>query len=158
MECRVRTVDPEQIISSLLELLDEVQTVPLLISGGSMSPFLVHGRDSVYLSKIDRPLKKGDIVLYRRVSGSYVLHRILNIKNNSYTMVGDAQTRLEPGIHANQICAVVTAVRRKDKLLKKGSFWWDFFEIIWIRIVPLRPAVKHIYSFFKRMLGNKGAI
>ena len=24
--------------------------------------------------------------------------------------------------------AVVTAVRWKGKLLKQGSFWWDFFE------------------------------
>ena len=158
MEYRVKIVDPEQIITPLLELLDEVQAVPLVISGGSMSPFLVHGRDTVYLSKISKPLKKGDMVLYRRKSGAYVLHRILHVRNDSYTMVGDAQTHLEPGIHTNQICAVVTAVRRKDKLLKKGSFWWDFFEIIWIRMVPLRPALKKMYSFIKQLPGNKGAI
>ena len=158
MEYRVKIVDPEQIITPLLELLDEVQAVPLVISGGSMSPFLVHGRDTVYLSKISKPLKKGDMVLYRRKNGAYVLHRVFRTQNDSYTLVGDAQTHLESGIHANQLCAVVTAVRRKDKLLKKGNFWWDFFEIIWIRMVPLRPALKKMYSFIKQLPGNKGAI
>ena len=158
MEHRVRVVDPAQIIEPLLDLLDEVQAVPLVISGGSMSPYLISGRDTVYLSKISRPLRKGDMVLYRRAGGSYVLHRIFKVEDGSYTMVGDAQTLLEPGIHADQICAIVTAVRRKDKLLQKGSFWWDFFEIVWIRLVPLRPALKKMYSFVKQLLGNKGAI
>ena len=48
--------------------------------------------------------------------------------------------------------AVVTAVRRKGKLLKQGSFWWDFFEKVWIRMVPLRPAAKAVYSCFVKLL------
>lgn len=158
MEHRVRVVDPAQMIEPLLGLLDEVQAVPLVISGGSMSPFLINGRDTVYLSKISRPLKKGDMVLYRRAGGSYVLHRIFKAEDGSYTMVGDAQTYLESGIRPDQILAIVTAAYRKDKLLQKGSFWWDFFEIVWIRLVPFRPALKKIYSFVKQLLGNKGAI
>jgi hypothetical protein len=66
-------------------------------------------------------------------------------------MVGDAQTQLEPGIRQEQILARVTAVRRKGKLLQKGSFWWDFFEKIWIRAVPVRPAVRAVYSAFYRL-------
>ena len=158
MELRVRVVDPAQMIEPLLDLLDEAQAAPLVISGGSMSPFLINGRDTVYLSKISRPLKKGDMVLYRRAGGAYVLHRIFKVEDGSYTMVGDAQTYLESGIRPDQICAIVTAAYRKDKLLQKGSFWWDFFEIVWIRLVPLRPALKNMYSFVKQLLGNKGAI
>lgn len=158
MEHRVRVVDPAQMIEPLLDLLDEVQAVPLVISGGSMSPFLINGRDTVYLSKISRPLKKGDMVLYRRAGGAYVLHRIFKVEDGLYTMVGDAQTYLESGIRPDQIHAIVTAACRKDKLLQKGSFWWDFFEIVWIRLVPLRPALKKMYSFVKQLLGNKGAI
>ena len=158
MEHRVRVVDPAQMIEPLLDLLDEVQAVPLVISGGSMSPFLINGRDTVYLSKISRPLRKGDMVLYRRAGGSYVLHRIFKVEDGSYTMVGDAQTYLESGIRPDQILAIVSAACRKDKLLQKGSFWWDFFEIVWIRLVPLRPALKKMYSFIKQLPGNKGAI
>lgn len=37
--------------------------------------------------------------------------------------------------------ALVTAVRRKEKLLQPDSFWWDFFEKVWIRVIPLRPRI-----------------
>lgn len=42
--------------------------------------------------------------------------------------------------------ALVTAVRRKEELLQPGSFWWDFFEKVWIRVIPLRPGIAAAYS------------
>lgn len=153
MEQNIKIVSPDLIMDPLLALLDETTSVPLVISGNSMTPFLVHHRDTVYLSKASRPLKRGDMVLYQRDNGSYILHRVFRVQDapHTYTMVGDAQTMLEPGIRPDQIRALVTAVRRKDKLLKKGSFWWVFFEKIWIRMVPMRPAVRNIYSFIKKL-------
>ena len=123
MEHKVKVVDPQELIPSLLELLEDTPSVPLLISGNSMSPFLIHGRDTVYLSKIAQPPKRGDMILYRRDSGRYVLHRVYQT-GDTYTMVGDAQTQLEPGIRPDQLLAIVTAVCRKGKRLEKGSFWW----------------------------------
>ena len=142
----------------LLSLLDDTEAVPLVISGGSMTPFLVHRRDTVYLSKVDRQLKRGDMVLYQRDNGRYVLHRVLRADGDVFTMIGDAQTQPEPDIRRDQILALVTAVRRKDKLLKKGDFWWNFFEKVWIRIVPIRPMIRNVYSAAKQLLDNKGAI
>ena len=152
MNCNVRELDPQVLMPALLALLEETETVPLVISGSSMTPFLVHGRDTVYLSKVTVPLKRGDMILYRRDSGAYILHRIFRAEGDTYTLVGDAQTMLEPGIRADQVLAVVTAVRRKGKLLKKDSFWWDFFEKVWIRMVPLRPAARAVYSCFVKLL------
>lgn len=146
MEHNVKVVAPEVLVEPLLGLLEETESVPLVISGSSMTPFLVHGRDTVYLSKVQHPLKRGDMILYRRSGGAYILHRIYQVENASYTLVGDAQTQLEPGIRSDQVLAQVTAVRRKGKLLQSGSFWWDFFEKVWIRMVPLRPAVLAGYS------------
>jgi len=153
MESNVKAVEAEQLMPALLELLEVTEPVPLVISGGSMAPFLVHGRDTVYLSKVRQPLRRGDMVLYRRSNGSYILHRVYRVEADSYTMAGDAQNWLEPGIRPDQILAMVTAVRRKGKLLQKGSFWWDFFEKVWIRMVPLRPAVMAVYSRLKKLFG-----
>lgn len=151
MRHNVKVLEPEVWMEPLLALLEETDAVPLMISGSSMTPFLVHGRDTVYLSKVQQPPKRGDMILYRRDNGAYVLHRIYGADKNSYTLVGDAQTLLEPGIRPEQVLAVVTAVRRKGKLLQKGSFWWDFFEKVWIRMVPLRPAVRAGYTCLKRL-------
>ena len=152
MNCNVRELEPQVLMPALLALMEETGTVPLVISGSSMTPFLVHGRDTVYLSKVTAPLKRGDMILYRRDSGAYILHRIFRSEGDIYTLVGDAQTMLEPGIRADQVLAVVTAVRRKGKLLKQGSFWWDFFEKVWIRMVPLRPAVRAAYFCFAKLM------
>ncbi len=153
MEHKVKVLEPEQLMPQLLEMLEVTEPVPLVISGSSMTPFLVHGRDTVYLSNVRKPLQRGDMVLYRRHSGSYILHRVYRVEKNSYTMVGDAQTQLEPGIRPDQILALVTAVRRKGMLLQKGSFWWDFFEKVWIRMVPLRPAVRKAYARLRNLFG-----
>lgn len=152
MEYNVKVVSPEVLMEPLLGLLEEAEAVPLVISGYSMTPFLTHHRDTVFLSKVTRPLKRGDMILYRRDSGAYILHRIFRVDGDTYTLVGDAHTQLEPGIREDQVLAIVTAVRRKGKLLQSGSFWWVFFEKVWIRMVPLRPLVTAAYG---RLIGAK---
>ena len=146
---RLNIVSPETVMEPLLSLLTETDAVPLVVSGSSMTPFLAPGRDTVYLSAISKPLRCGDMVLYRRDNGRYVLHRIFRVAGDSYTMVGDAQSILEPGIRRDQILAMVSAVRRKEKLLQKGSFWWFFFESVWIHMLPLRPRIRKIYDAIK---------
>ena len=150
MEPKLRILPPEQLMPLLPELLEESSAIPLVISGSSMTPFLVHGRDTVFLSKLSTPPKRGDMVLYRRDSGLYVLHRVFLTENNLFTMLGDAQTIPEPGIREDQCIAIVTAVRRKGKLLKKGSFLWWVFEKVWLRLRPLRPHLLRIYALLKR--------
>ena len=150
MDYKVKVIDPQELIPPLLKLLEDTPTVPLLISGSSMSPFLVHGRDTVYLSKITYPPRRGDMILYRRDNGKFVLHRVYET-GDTYTMVGDAQTLLERGIRPDQLLARVTSVCRKGKMLQKGSFWWDFFEKTWIRMLDLRPAARSAYSHLKKL-------
>ena len=146
MEHRVRVLPTEVLMEQLLGLLDGAEYVTLNISGSSMTPFLVHSRDTVYLSKVTRPLKKGDMILYRRDNGAYILHRIYRVTPDGYWLVGDAQILIEKGVRPDQVLALVTAVRRKGKLLQPGSFWWDFFEKVWIRVIPLRPGIAAAYS------------
>lgn len=129
---------------------DAVQSLPLIISGNSMSPFLIHGRDTVFLSRLTRSARRGDMLLYQRTNGSYVLHRVYAVTAEVYTMVGDAQTVLEKGIRPEQVIAIVTKVIRKGKCLEPGCFWWDFFEKIWIRMVALRRPIWKLYSLVKK--------
>ncbi|MDD6024051.1 MAG: S24/S26 family peptidase [Oscillospiraceae bacterium] len=150
MEYRQKVVDTGLLLEEYRTLLDTVDRLPLLVTGNSMSPFLIHGRDTVYLTRPSRPLRRGDIVLYRRTNGAYILHRICGVEGDSFSIVGDAQTMVEQGIKRDQIFAVVCAVERKGKHLTPGSFWWDFFEKVWIRMIPLRPVAVKLYGTFRR--------
>ena len=155
MEKRVKSVDTVQLLESYREMLPMVDILPLQVSGNSMAPFLVHGRDTVFLSRVDRPLKVGDIVLYQRKSGSYILHRICRLEGEGFCMVGDAQTVLEHGIQRDQIFAVVLWALRKGKRQAPGSFWWEFFEKIWVRMVPWRPLMRRLYGVVCKCFGRK---
>lgn len=146
----IKTVEAEEWASRLPELLEQAEAVPLVISGNSMSPFLVHGRDTVYLSKITQPLKKGDMIFYRRDSGQYILHRVIRAEGDRYDLVGDAQQLIERGVRRDQVIAIVTAVRRKGCLLRPGSFWWDFFEKVWLNMVPQRARLVAGYTRLRR--------
>lgn len=150
-----RVVDTVAYLDALCEIIQTTDMVPLLISGNSMAPFLVHRRDTVYLSALSRPLKRGDLVLYRRDNGAYVLHRVARLEKEGYCMVGDAQTELEHGVRLDQICAIAVAADRKGYHLQPGAFWWEFFEKIWIRVVPLRPLFSKAYGWFKGLTEKK---
>jgi hypothetical protein len=142
-------VDPEVLMEQLAEMLQQAQAVPLVISGNSMAPFLRHGRDTVYLSKLTKKPGKGDIVLYRRSSGRYILHRIYRERADGYVLIGDGQLGTEPGIGYEQIMATVCAVRRKGKLLRKGNLCWEFYEHIWLALVPWRGKILRLYACLK---------
>lgn len=149
MEHKLHVAEPEEFMKDLPALLNEAESIPLLISGNSMLPFLVHGRDTVYLSKITEPLKKGDIILYKRLNGAYILHRICKKEGQSLSLIGDAQPIIEKGIKEEQAIAIVKKVKRKGKLIGENSFIWFFFKKIWLNIIPARGFIIRLYSKFK---------
>jgi hypothetical protein len=142
--------DPDKLVGRIVALLEDCEAVPLTITGNSMLPFLADGRDTVYLSKVSRPLRKGDMIFYRRDNGRYILHRVYRVESGRFWIVGDAQTSLEPGIRQDQVIAIVTAVRRKGKLLKSGSLCWKFFEKVWICMIPFRPYIFKVHALLSR--------
>ena len=79
MEQQTIQMDMESLMALYRTLLPQVDTLPLVVSGTSMAPFLAPDRDRVFLSAVTRPLKAGDIVLYQRDCGTYVLHRIVRV-------------------------------------------------------------------------------
>ena len=142
----VKQVDTREYVSVLREIAEEGKVVSMLIAGSSMAPFLCHNRDYIYFTKPERELRRGDMVFYQRDSGQYVMHRIYRVKHEGYYMVGDAQTQIEGPLRREQIFAVITQVKRAGKMIRPGDFWWEFFEHIWIRIVPARRIVTALYG------------
>ena len=145
----MRLIDTTEYVSVLRELTEAGQEVCMRISGNSMSPFLIHGRDSICFRKPDRPLKAGDMVFFQRMSGQYVMHRICKVRPEGYYIIGDAQQEIEGPVKQEQIFALIEKVNRKGKWIGPGDFWWEFFAHIWLRVIPLRQILMKLYGRFR---------
>lgn len=151
----MKSLDTREYVSVLKALAEEGQTVNMTVAGNSMSPFLIHGRDVVCFEKRNRELRVGDIVFYQRKTGQYVMHRICRIKSEGFYLIGDAQTEIEGPVEETQIFAVITKVRRNGISMGPGDFWWEFFEHVWVRIIPLRRPLIKIYGVLYRLRERK---
>lgn len=147
----MRQVDTREYLDMVCQALQEgKKMVPVPVAGGSMTPFL-HPGDTVFLDLLDSPPKKGDIILFTRPDGRYILHRIVQVRRDgTFILLGDAQTEREvvDGIH--RIHARVTCARHKGQLLTKKSLRWWFFATVWMYVVPFRYTIIKIVGFFKR--------
>lgn len=149
----MKLVNTQEYVSMLRELTEQGKEVNMLISGNSMSPFLMHGRDSIRLKKPDRKLRKGDMVFFQRKSGKFVMHRIIRVRKEGFYLLGDSQqsSEIEGPIEESQIFALITSVCRKGRWIGPGNFWWEFFEHDWIKLIPFRRFLINTYRFMSRL-------
>lgn len=146
----MRNVDTRQYVSMLRELVRDGKEVSMLITGSSMSPFLLTHKDTICFKSPWRPLRRGDMVFYERLSGQFVMHRIYKVRNEGLYIVGDAQHEIEGPVDPDQVFGLVTKVNRRGKWIGPNDFWWKFYEHIWIRLVSLRPVIFRLYRFLTR--------
>ena len=150
----VRKVDTGKYMKIIRSLLEEGKEVPLVVTGNSMLPFLVDGRDQVLIKEVNRSLRKGDIAFFQRKNGQYIMHRIRYIRQNpktgkkEYWFVGDVQVYTEGPIEQEQIFGLIIEAQRKGKRIGEKNIRWLFFRHIWLKIVPFRPLILRLYAFF----------
>lgn len=139
-----RMVDTREYLDMVCGLLAEGQTgVPVPVAGSSMTPFL-HPGDMVYLDLPDRPLKKGDILLFTRPDGRYILHRLVKVnRDGSLIMLGDAQMEREWVAGPEWVHARVTGANHKGQQLTPQSRRWRIFATFWMWpwVIPLRRVI-----------------
>ncbi len=119
-----KNVSMKEILPFIEEAFSRGATFKLPIKGTSMNPLLYQNRDFVILKKPELPLAVGDIPLYRRNDGSFVLHRIVGIDENGYVMCGDNQFLLEKGITDENIIGVTNAliINGKEISVNDGEY------------------------------------
>jgi signal peptidase I len=110
-------VKMESLLPFIEEAFERNQKFKVPITGTSMNPLLYQGRDFVFIEKPKFPLEIGDIPLYRRDNGAFVLHRIVAKGVSGYTLTGDNQFILEEGITDSHIIGVVTSMCIDGKMI-----------------------------------------
>jgi len=147
----VKKIKSSEIFPLIKELLNDGRKAWITVTGMSMYPFLREDKDCVELSSACiTSIKRGDIVLIKRVSGEYILHRVLYKKKEYFYIIGDAQQWIEGPLKPEQLIAVVTAVKRKNHQFTCQSKWWKLLVDLWLNIIPLRHlALKGIRVIVK---------
>lgn len=140
------------------EAIDVIEEI--LASGGefkmyprgiSMLPLIKQERDAVVLVRDESiSLSPMDIAFYKRDNGQFVLHRVMSCEaDGTYTMCGDNQIYLEPGIRADQIIARVSKLYRRERLVRFDGIRYRIYLATWCRMrirlflrLPKRAAAK----------------
>ena len=111
-----------------------------------MTPTLIDRVSQVRLVELSTP-KCGDMVLYRRDNGQFVIHRIVKCGgDDTFALCGDAQYQLEAGIRRDQMIALVSAFTRRGGWISCAN---AAYQCWWRVCVFLRPW-RHICAAVRR--------
>lgn len=141
---------PMRELAQILSLqLEKGGQAKLTVTGCSMVPMLYGYRDWVMLVPADAPCKRGDVILYQRENGQYVLHRIIALSGQDYICSGDNQAMREP-VSREQVMAVVESFCRKGKRYTGKAVSYRIYKWIWVNLFCFRKP----YIFVRRKLGQ----
>ena len=112
--------------------------------GRSMMPLLKEGRDLFTVERMEGRRKVGDVVLYRRPPDKYVLHRVVEVKDGSYVILGDNCANREYGITDEDILGVMTGFVRKGKTYTVSCASYRLYTSYILRTEKIRTGLKKL--------------
>lgn len=113
------------------------QPVVTMTSGDSMEPLLFHRSTRVVIRQADGILQKGDLPVYRRPSGQFVMHRIVSVKDDCYWTRGDNRYGTEC-VPKEWVLGVVTEIYRKNRHIFVTDWRYRLYVKIWNGSYPIR--------------------
>ena len=142
------------------QLLAQGNNIQIKPQGYSMYPVLVPGRDEAVIEPIaDAKLKRGDVVLYRRVAEDsgriLVLHRIWKVKSEGIYLVGDNQKEIEGPLMRSQMKGIMAGMYRKGKYISVQNPWYRILTYGWLLLRPVRPYISGLVARIKRAIKKK---
>lgn len=138
-------ISDHEILEEATRLAKEGLSVTLPVKGNSMLPFIIGGKESVILQKLDHP-KVGDVVLAWVENCRYVVHRIIKIDGHDVVLMGDGNIIGTEHCKIDDICAIATHVVSADgKRHDLYSKWRMRATRLWWYLRPIRRYILAIY-------------
>ena len=137
------------------EYLNENGNLTYTNVGSSMMPLLKQHRDLFTVTKkSEGRLKKGDVILYRHQPKTYVLHRIIKVRENDYVILGDNCIRKEYGIKDEDILGKMTSYVRKGKEHSINDLNYRLYSSYIMHTIPLRIFFKKVKHALRKAAGR----
>lgn len=132
-------VNSQSEAASFESIIEKDGVLVYTCKGFSMMPMLRQHRDLVVISKIAEPLKKNDVILFKR-NGKYILHRIVRVREDSVDTAGDHNWWKEHNVRTDEIKGILTAFVRDGKEIRCDDPDYQRYVRLWEKTFYLRAA------------------
>ncbi|MBP3918266.1 MAG: S24/S26 family peptidase [Clostridia bacterium] len=127
------------------------KTVVTSTRGVSMEPLLHEDKTLVTLQPVQRTLCVGELPIFLRNDGKYVIHRIIEVHDAYYRTRGDNCLSSETVPHTS-VLGVVTEIYRNGSYLKVTDKKYLLYVWIWRITTPLRLMIFRGITWLKRII------
>lgn len=139
-------------VTTYEQYLEQYGSLTYTFKGSSMNPMLKQGRDLFTVkAKTAERCRKYDVVLYRRPPNQYVLHRIVEVREKDYVILGDNCVNKEYGIRDEDIIGVLTGFVRAGKTYSVTDPSYRLYVRVWCRLFYLRMVALKAKSLLRRL-------
>ncbi len=152
--------------SSIKEILEKTGTYTGLTVGISMQPLLHAQKDNIIVVRPEERLKKYDVALYVTSYGKYIMHRVIEVCDDHYVIMGDNLLKKEY-VTDDMICGKLIGFYKNGKHYVdcENSKLYKFYSKLIVAIIPIKPALFFVrrcvtYPFrktkrlFKKLFGK----
>ena len=134
----IKQTDAKTLMALALPMIELGKTVKITVTGFSMYPLVSSRRDAVLLAKAE-DIKVGDVPLFVRKDGSYILHRLVGEKDGAFIAMGDYETEPEYPVYRENIVAKAVGFYRKGRYIDCKSKGYRAYSFVWRKTAVLRP-------------------
>ena len=123
-------------------------TIPL--DGTSMLPLIRKSVDPVTIIPLQRPLKRGDVVLFTTGEGTYIVHRVWKLRDGWVQTLGDNCVYPDPWIPCDKVLGQVIYFNRKTVRHRLDTVPARLWGRTWMLLFPLRKCCLKGKSLIRR--------
>ena len=124
-------------LGEVSQMLREGKPYAIYVKGYSMRPFIEETRDNYYV---------GDAVLAQISPGHYVLHRIIQKRNDGFVLQGDGNVKGVELCREEDVSGVVTQYIRPNRIISADDPQLVRRIKLWRKLRPIRRYLLFIYK------------
>lgn len=135
--------------TTIVEELKAGKPIVTFTSGSSMEPLLYERKTHVVIEPLVKELEVGELPIFLRKDGKYVIHRIIRVDNSCYYTRGDNCIGIER-VPKEQVLGKVAEIYRNGKRIKVTDFGYKIYVKFWMFTSGLRICCYRVRARIKQ--------